>query len=251
MLAMSSVPVSTRRAASASATSKERRPPKPGYRTTSAPPGGGRGARRSRRRSRSGARPGPRASRAREAGARRCPPRAPGPCASGTRGAARHLRRRLQTTAPRSASSWPARYFVAEWTAMSQPSSSGRTCERRRGRRVADDARRMRRRRLEARHREERVRRGLEPDEIDAVGRRAGLVELDRLDAPAARARRACTRCRSRRPPRARPSDRGRASARITDVHAAAPDEKSSASPPSSSPSRRSASAIVGLPKRE
>ena len=34
---------------------------------------------------------------------------------------------RLQTTAPTSASSWPERYFVAEWIARSQPSSSGRT----------------------------------------------------------------------------------------------------------------------------
>ena len=34
----------------------------------------------------------------------------------------------LATTAPTSASSWPARYFVAEWTTKSQPSSSGRRC---------------------------------------------------------------------------------------------------------------------------
>ena len=34
---------------------------------------------------------------------------------------------RLQTAAPTSASSWPVRYFVAEWMAMSQPCSSGRT----------------------------------------------------------------------------------------------------------------------------
>ena len=33
----------------------------------------------------------------------------------------------LHTSAPTSASSCPARYFVAEWSAMSQPSSSGRT----------------------------------------------------------------------------------------------------------------------------
>ena len=48
-------------------------------------------------------------------------------CASGTRAVERRPRRRLHTTAPTSASSWPARYFVAEWTTMSQPSSSGRT----------------------------------------------------------------------------------------------------------------------------
>src|SRR5581483_12159551 len=33
---------------------------------------------------------------------------------------------------------------------------------------------------------QERVRRRLEPDQVDAVGRRPGLVELDALEAPAA-----------------------------------------------------------------
>ena len=146
--------------------------------------------------------------------------------------AERRLRSSLQTAAPRSASSWPARYFVAECTAMSQPSSSGRTC---RAWRPSSRTRhgRVRGRRLEVRHRQERVRRRLEPDEIDAVGRRPGLVVLDLLDAPApqlvehhagavvrasrarrpdpargARARRTCTRPRPRR--RAAPR-RGRA----------------------------------------
>jgi hypothetical protein len=39
---------------------------------------------------------------------------------------------------------------------------------------------------LEVRHREERVRGRLEPDEIRVLGRSAGLVELDVLEAPAA-----------------------------------------------------------------
>ena len=38
---------------------------------------------------------------------------------------------------------------------------------------------------LEVGHREVRIRRGLEPDELDALGRRAGLVELDVAQPPA------------------------------------------------------------------
>ena len=110
--------------------------------------------------------------------------------------------------------------------------------ERRRSGRVAHDARGMRGRRLEVRHRQERVRRRLEPDEVDAVGRRARLVELDLLDAPAARARRASRPCRSSAPSASATVCPGESSASTTDVHAAAPEEKSSASPPSSSPSR-------------
>ena len=109
------------------------------------------------------------------------------------------------------------------------------------GRRVAHDTGGVRGRRLEVRHRQERVRRRLEPDEIDAVGRCPGLVVLD-LRRPSAAARRAARRFRSTRFASAttRPGER---SASTTDVHAAAPEEKSSASPRSSSPRRRSASA--------
>ena len=54
----------------------------------------------------------------------------------------------------------------------------------RRGR-VADDAGGMGDGGLEVGHRQERVRRRLDPHEIDALGRRARLVELDLADAPA------------------------------------------------------------------
>ena len=70
---------------------------------------------------------GPRASPVRGGGARPCRPQGPGPCRE------RNARSRaassacLHTTAPTSASSCPERYFVAEWTAKSQPSSSGLT----------------------------------------------------------------------------------------------------------------------------
>ncbi len=50
--------------------------------------------------------------------------------------------------------------------------------------RVDDDGSRMRDRRLQIRHREVRIRRSLEPDELDALGRRPGLVELDDAEAP-------------------------------------------------------------------
>jgi len=57
--------------------------------------------------------------------------------------------------------------------------------DRRRGGGVDDYGCRMCRSGLEVGHREERIRRGLEPHEVDAVGRRAGLVELDDLEPPA------------------------------------------------------------------
>jgi hypothetical protein len=54
---------------------------------------------------------------------------------------------------------------------------------RRRGR-VADDRRWMGGSCLEVRHREQRVRRRLDPDEICAVRRRARLVELHEAEPP-------------------------------------------------------------------
>ena len=57
--------------------------------------------------------------------------------------------------------------------------------QRRCGGRVARDAGGMRCRGREVRHRQERIRGRLEPDEVDPVRRRAGLVELDLRDAPA------------------------------------------------------------------
>ena len=57
--------------------------------------------------------------------------------------------------------------------------------DRRRGGRVDDDRRRMRGCGLEVGHRQERVRRRLEPDELHAVRRCAGLVELDDVQPPA------------------------------------------------------------------
>ena len=59
--------------------------------------------------------------------ARPCRPRERGRCAMRNSSSRAASSRRLHTTAPTSASSCPARYFVAEWTARSQPSSSGRT----------------------------------------------------------------------------------------------------------------------------
>ncbi len=83
--------------------------------------------------------------------------------------------------------------------------------EGRRGRRVAHDPSRMSGGGLEVRQREERVRRRLEPDEVDrrrAAGR-SGRTRPSRC--PSGRARRASRPCRSRRPPRARRSARARA----------------------------------------
>ena len=57
--------------------------------------------------------------------------------------------------------------------------------QRRRRGRVARHAGGMRCGRREVRHRQERVRGRLEPDEVDTVRRCAGLVELDLLDPPA------------------------------------------------------------------
>ena len=52
--------------------------------------------------------------------------------------------------------------------------------------RVDDDGRGVRGRGLEVRHRQERVRRRLEPDELHALRRGPGLIELDVLEAPLA-----------------------------------------------------------------
>ena len=51
--------------------------------------------------------------------------------------------------------------------------------------RVDDERRRVRGGRLEIRHRQERIRRRLDPDELHAVRRRSGLVELDVAEPPA------------------------------------------------------------------
>ena len=55
----------------------------------------------------------------------------------------------------------------------------------RRGSCVDEDRRRVRCGGLEVGHRQERVRRSLEPDELNIIGRRRGLVELHVLEAPA------------------------------------------------------------------
>ena len=83
--------------------------------------------------------------------------------------------------------------------------------DRRRDGRVDDDGRRVRGRGVEVGHRQERVRRRLEPDEVDAVGRRAGLVELDDVERPSGSSARRAGPCRSTRRRRARPSARARA----------------------------------------
>ena len=56
--------------------------------------------------------------------------------------------------------------------------------QRRRERGVAHDGGRVRGSRLEVRHRQHRVRRRLEQDQVDARGRRSRLVVLDHLDPP-------------------------------------------------------------------
>src|SRR5438132_1143579 len=57
--------------------------------------------------------------------------------------------------------------------------------DRRRGGRVDDDRRGMRGGRLDVRHRQERVGRRLEPDELHVCRRRPRLVELDAAEPPA------------------------------------------------------------------
>ena len=137
----------------------------------------------------------PPASRARGAGARRRPAPRSTPVRernSSTRAAVVSCsRRRARRRARRRG---PARYFVAEWSATSQPSSSGRTCERRRGRRVADDERRVRGCGLEVRHRQERVRGRLEPDEVGVRPAAARSGRTRRAGGPSARARGAGSR---------------------------------------------------------
>ena len=116
-----------------------------------------------------------------------------------------------QTTAPTSASSWPARYFVAECSARSQPSSSGLTCSGVAAVESQSSEPAMRGGRLEVRHRQERVRRRLEPDEVRV--RRAVLRSgrTRRGEDPSERARRGSRPFRSTRLRRARSSVRARA----------------------------------------
>ena len=77
-------------------------------------------------RSPSGARPAARASAARAARGSSRTGRAPRPSRSGGIAAARPRSSRTVTAIPLTVSEWPARYFVAEWNAMSAPSASGR-----------------------------------------------------------------------------------------------------------------------------
>src|SRR6187401_2560358 len=115
---ISVVAVSTRLAAWASATSNERRPPNPGWRTTSTA-----GCPRSRsasssalsvwRRTLTSSVSRPRSRSHATSGAATDPVRDRN---SSRRAASSGLR---HTTAPTSASSWPARYFVPEWSAKS------------------------------------------------------------------------------------------------------------------------------------
>ena len=98
---------------------------------------------------------------------------------------------------------------------------------------------------LEVGHRQERVRGRLEPDELDAVRRRARLVELDVLQAPPledaehrGRAEVTALGDRDRVP--------GPEQGEHTLVAAPVPDGKRRASPPSSSPSAFSAATPVG-----
>jgi hypothetical protein len=63
--------------------------------------------------------------------------------------------------------------------AVERPQVNGR-----RRRRIDDDRGGVGRGRVEVGHRQERVGRRFEPDEVDSLGRRSGLVELDVLEAP-------------------------------------------------------------------
>ena len=161
--------VSTWRASSAPATSKERSPPIPGVahdldrRMALQPPCQlGRGL---------GLPPDalPRASRVRAGAGRTDPGAATMPERCGTPTGRSASSSRLQTTAPSSTSSWPPRYFVALCRTKSAPCSSGRRWIGVAAVGVDDDAGRMSGRGLEVRHREERIRRRLQPDEVDAV----------------------------------------------------------------------------------
>ena len=92
------------------------------------------------------------------------------------------------TTAPSRASSWPARYFVALCS-----DEVGAVLERaqvhgRRGGRVDDDRRGVRGGGLEVGHRQERVRRRLEPDELHVRRRRRRSGRTRRSEGPSARA---------------------------------------------------------------
>ena len=142
-------------------------------------------ARELARPSRSGGERGPRASSARGGAARPGPARRRCPSGRGTRAGGSSSSVTRQTTAPSSTSRVPAEVLRRAvqhevGAALERPQ-----VDRRRGRRVDHDRRRMRGGGLEVGHREERVRRRLQPDELDAVGRRPGLVELHVLEAPA------------------------------------------------------------------
>ena len=99
---------------------------------------------------------------------------------------ARRVSSSRQTTAPTSASSCPARYFVAEWSARSQPSSSGRTFSGVAAVESQTHTGGMGGGRLEVRHRQERVRGRLEPDEVGALRRRRRSGRTRRAEAPTA-----------------------------------------------------------------
>ncbi len=101
-------------------------------------PGARPAGRRARSRSRSAAACGPRASPARGGAARPRRARRRSPCGCATRAAARRARGRA-TTAPRSASWWPVRNFVAEWSDDVAALLERAQVHRRRHRRVADD----------------------------------------------------------------------------------------------------------------
>ena len=87
-------------------------------------------------------------------------------------------------TTPASTSSCPASTFVAEWSATSQPWSSGRTRSGEATVASQTTGARVSRCSLEVRHRQDRVRRRLDQDEVGLARRRPGLVELDEADAP-------------------------------------------------------------------
>ena len=119
---------------------------------------------------------------------------------------------------------------------------------RRRGRRVDDDRGGMRRGGLQVGHRQERVRRRLQPDQVGVRAAAARSGRTRRSADPSARAPGRGRSCRSSSPRRARSSAPGEQNASTSAVAAPVPEAKSSAWPPSSSPSIDSASVCVGWP---
>ena len=97
--------------------------------------------------------------------------------------------------------------------------------------RVDDDPGRMGSGRLEVGHRQERVRRRLQPDQVGAVGRRAGLVELDVLEPPAAELVHDHAGAEVARPRRARPSGPARAARAAAPSRRPSPEANRSACP--------------------